>query len=219
MHLSQDLAELNVSRYKAWSRRATARNSRPAMWAFDGDVYEGLRARTLSTEDIAWAQAHVLMLSGLYGVLRPLDRLQPYRLEMGTSLPTARGANLYAYWHDTVVRHLDRLQSRDPQPIIINLASQEYFKVCEPRRDSVQALRARVIECVFEDRKDGQWMVIGFFAKRARGLMASHAIRARAATPDALLDFDAEGYVHARAASQPDRLVFRRKAPPPPRAT
>ncbi len=211
MDLSEDLARLNVKRYKAWSTRATERNSRPAMWAFNGDVYDGLRASTLNEDEIAWAQKHVLMLSGLYGVLRPLDRLQPYRLEMGTSLATERGNSLYAWWGDTVAAHLNKLQAREREPLVINLASQEYFKVTQARLGREKVLRARVVECVFEDWKDGNWKVISFFAKRARGMMARHAIEQRATTPEALTDFHADGYRFAVRASEPDRLVFRRR--------
>jgi cytoplasmic iron level regulating protein YaaA (DUF328/UPF0246 family) len=211
MHLSDDLARLNVDRYRAWSTRATAHNSRPAMWAFDGDVYDGLQARTLEADDIAWAQKHVLMLSGLYGVLRPLDRLQPYRLEMGTGLVTERGASLYAYWGDAVAAHLNALQSRERDPVVVNLASQEYFKVTQARIGREKVLRARVVDCVFEDWRSGTWKVISFFAKRARGMMARHAIAQRATTPEALEDFRADGYALARRASARDRLVFRRR--------
>jgi cytoplasmic iron level regulating protein YaaA (DUF328/UPF0246 family) len=211
MDLSDDLAHLNVARYKAWSSRATARNSRPAMWAFDGDVYDGLEARTLGADDIAWTQKHVLMLSGLYGVLRPLDRLQPYRLEMGTSLETARGANLYGFWGGTVASHINQLQAREREPIVVNLASQEYFKVTQARQGRAKVLRARVVDCVFEDWKAGEWKVISFFAKRARGMMARHAIATRAQAPKQLESFATDGYVFAPHASEPDRLVFRRR--------
>jgi cytoplasmic iron level regulating protein YaaA (DUF328/UPF0246 family) len=214
MDLSDDLAHLNVARYRAWSRRATARNSRPAMWAFDGDVYDGLQARSLQAEDIAWAQRHVLMLSGLYGVLRPLDRLQPYRLEMGTALATERGGNLYGFWGDTVAAHLNRLQAREREPIVVNLASQEYFKVTQARLGRAKVLRARVVECVFEDWKAGEWKVISFFAKRARGMMARHAIATRALEPKQLESFATDGYAFAVHASEPDRLVFRRRHAP-----
>ncbi len=211
MDLSEDLATLNVKRYKAWSTRATERNSRPAMWAFNGDVYDGLRASTLNDDEIAWAQKHVLMLSGLYGVLRPLDRLQPYRLEMGTGLVTDRGGSLYAWWGDTVAAHLNKLQAKERDPVVVNLASQEYFKVTQAKAGRGKVLKARVVECVFEDWKDGHYKVISFFAKRARGMMARHAIERRAQTPEALLDFHEDGYRHAARASEPDRLVFRRR--------
>ena len=211
MDLSDNLARLNVARYAAWSTRANDRNSRPAMWAFDGDVYDGLKAATLNDAEIAWAQEHVLMLSGLYGLLRPLDRLQPYRLEMGTGLVTERGNSLYAWWGDSVAVRLDKLLAREVEPLVINLASQEYFKVTQARRGREKVLRARVVDCVFEDWKDGNWKIISFFAKRARGMMARHAIEQRAETPEALVDFHADGYRHAVRASEPDRLVFRRR--------
>lgn len=208
MELSDTLARLNVGRYAAWSTRFTAHNSRPAAIAFNGDVYEGLQAASLGADDWAWAQRHVRILSGLYGVLRPLDKLQPYRLEMGTRLPTPGGArNLYEFWGDTIADALNEEQRGQAAPVIVNLASQEYAKAAlRP------ALRARVVECVFEQRQAGQWKVISFFAKRARGLMARHAILRRAASPKVLREFDAEGYAFDAAASDADRLVFRRDA-------
>ena len=206
MHLSQPLAELNVERYRQWRPRFTARNSLPAVLAFDGDVYDGLAARQLSPDDLHWAQDHVAILSGLYGVLRPLDRMQPYRLEMGTALATDHGRNLYEFWGDTLAEHLNRRAAAQAVPVIVNLASQEYFRAVDRR-----ALVPRVVECVFEDWSDGAWKVIGFFAKRARGLMARHAVTQRIGHPDGLLEFAADGYRHDTAASRPDRLVFRRR--------
>ncbi len=206
MSLSPALAELNVARYRAWRSRATPRNSKPAALAFDGDVYGGLQAPTLSAADLRWAQDHVAILSGLYGVLRPLDRLQPYRLEMGTRLPNARGKDLYAYWGDTLAEHLNARAEADASPVIVNLASQEYFRAADRK-----ALRPRVIECVFEEWKGGGYKVISFFAKRARGLMARHAITNRIATPAGLKRFDAEGYGFDASASGADRFVFRRR--------
>jgi cytoplasmic iron level regulating protein YaaA (DUF328/UPF0246 family) len=211
MTLSDDLARLNVERYQAWSTRATARNSRPAMWAFNGDVYQGLKAATLNDDEIAWAQRHVLMLSGLYGVLRPLDRLQPYRLEMGTGLATDRGRSLYDWWGDTVAAHINKLQARERDPLVINLASHEYFRVTQAKRGREKVLKARVVDCVFEEWKDGNWKIVSFFAKRARGMMARHAIERRATCTEALTEFREDGYRFAVQASEPDRLVFRRR--------
>ena len=206
MELSDALAALNVARYGAWQPEATQDNSKPAVLAFNGDVYEGLDAHTLRTADLSWAQEHLVVLSGLYGALRPLDRLQPYRLEMGTSLPNPRGRDLYAFWGDTVAQYLNERLQGERRPLVLNLASQEYAKVAlRP------ALNARVVECQFEDWKGGRWKVISFFAKRVRGLMARHAITRRAASLKALEDFCAEGYALDRAASEPDRLVFRRR--------
>ena len=206
MDLSDALATLNVERYKAWSPQFTPANSKPAAFAFDGDVYGGLRAPELGLADLRWAQRHVAILSGLHGVLRPLDRLQPYRLEMGTRLPNRHGKDLYAYWGDAVAQHLNERAAADATPVIVNLASTEYFRVADRKR----VLVPRVIECVFEDWKNGRYKVISFFAKRARGLMARHAITERIATPAGLETFDAEGYRFEAAASARDRLVFRR---------
>ncbi|MBC7957816.1 MAG: peroxide stress protein YaaA [Cytophagales bacterium] len=209
MDLSEALATLNVARYATWSKRFTERNSKPAVLAFNGDVYEGLNASTLGEADLAWAQEHVSILSGLYGLLRPLDRIQPYRLEMGTSLATARGKNLYEFWGDTLARQLNRHlgpRKSGEQPVVVNLASQEYFRVMQGK-----ALKARVIECVFEDWKGSGYKIISFFAKRARGLMLRHAITQRLDDPAGLKKFRAEGYRFERAVSEPDRLVFRRR--------
>ena len=208
MDLSEPLARLNVERYAAWSPQFTPANSRPAALAFDGNVYGGLKANELSPAEWRWAQQHVAILSGLHGVLRPLDRLQPYRLEMGTRLPNPNGEDLYAYWGDTLAEHLNERLAADASPVVVNLASNEYFRAADRKR----VLKARVVECVFEDWKNDRYKVISFFAKRARGLMARHAIERRVATPAGLKTFDAEGYRFDPAASQRDRLVFRRRA-------
>ena len=207
MGLSDALSTLNVERYRIWSTEFTPQNSKPAVLAFNGDVYGGLDAATLTAADLGWAQNHLAILSGLYGVLRPLDLLQPYRLEMGTRLDNGRGKNLYAYWGDLLAEHLNEQLAADKSPVIVNLASQEYFKAVNR-----QVLLPRVIECVFEDWKNGDYKIISFFAKRARGLMARHAIKHRIATPVGLKEFNAEGYAFAPAQSAPDRMVFRRKA-------
>jgi uncharacterized protein len=206
MDISPALAELNVARFKAWSTRNTDLNSRPAVLAFNGDVYGGLGAKTLSFNDLVWAQTHVAILSGLHGVLRPLDRLQPYRLEMGTALANPRGNSLYAFWGDTVAETLSARVVGHKAPVIVNLASQEYFRVADR-----PALSARVVECVFEDWKGGEYKVISFFAKRARGLMARFAITERIDLPARLTAFHADGYAYDAAVSAPDRLVFRRR--------
>ncbi|MEP7099859.1 MAG: peroxide stress protein YaaA [Burkholderiales bacterium] len=207
MDLSEALATLNVERYATWSPQFTPANSKPAALAFDGDVYGGLRAPELSLADLRWAQKHVAILSGLHGVLRPLDRLQPYRLEMGTRLPNPHGKDLYAYWGDSIAEHLNERAAADASPVIVNLASTEYFHAADRKK----VLVPRVIECVFEDWKNGQYKIISFFAKRARGLMARHAIKKRIATPAGLKKFDAEGYRFEAAVSERDRFVFRRR--------
>ncbi len=206
MSISDRLAALNVARYAAWQTEATAANARQALLAFDGDVYAGLDARSLSLPDLQWAQQHLAILSGLYGVLRPLDWMQPYRLEMGTRLATPAGANLYRFWGTRIAEHLDERLAGERAPLVVNLASQEYFKAV-----ALPALRARVLECVFQDWHGGQYKVIGLHAKRARGLMARWAIQQRARSPRSLQGFDSEGYAFAADASTPGRLVFRRR--------
>ena len=206
MDISDALATLNAARYQAWSKTFTPHNARQAVLAFDGDVYDGLQGRSLKPADLQWAQDHVRILSGLYGVLRPLDWMQPYRLEMGTQLPVGKARNLYQFWGDTVAEHLNRQLAADKTPVVVNLASQEYARVVDRN-----ALKARVIDCVFEEWKSGTWKIISFNAKKARGLMVRHAIMKRIDTPRKLEGFKLEGYAFDKAASQPDRLVFRRK--------
>ena len=206
MDLSESLARLNAERYRAWKKQVTPDNAKPALLAFNGDVYVGLEPYTLTSADLDWAQSHLAILSGLYGALRPLDLIQPYRLEMGTRLATRDAETLYGYWGDRVARHLNARLAGEPVPVIVNLASQEYFKVADRR-----ALKARVVECVFEDWKTDRYKIVSFFAKRARGLMARHAIQRRIERPEDLTGFAAAGYAYDLAASEPDRLVFRRR--------
>lgn len=209
MSLSDALSGLNVARYQAWSPKFTAKNSKQAALAFNGDVYGGLDAKTLQADELAWAQDHVCILSGLYGVLRPLDRMQPYRLEMGTRLANAQGKDLYHFWATPIAAYLNQRLQADKSPVIINLASQEYFKAVDRK-----ALKGRVIDCVFEEFKNGQYKIISFMAKRARGLMARFAVQHQITTPKQLEKFNLEGYVFDEATSKPDRLVFRRLAKP-----
>ncbi|QJC55629.1 hypothetical protein HC248_00911 [Polaromonas vacuolata] len=206
MKLSDALANLNVARYQTWSPRFTAQNAKQAVLAFNGDVYEGLNAKTLSERHLIWAQQHVCILSGLYGVLRPLDWMQPYRLEMGTALVTKHGKNLYQFWGTQIADYLNAKAATDISPVIVNLASEEYFKVVDRK-----ALKARVVNCVFEDYKGGKYKIISFHAKRARGLMLRYAIENKLTSVDALEGFDAESYSFESEASTPDRLVFRRR--------
>jgi uncharacterized protein len=206
MDLSDALSALNAARYETWSPQFTAKNSKQAILAFNGDVYEGLDAKSLSLLELAWAQSHLGILSGLYGVLRPLDWMQPYRLEMGTSLHTEKGHNLYKFWGSQIAQYLNAQLASDKTPVLVNLASQEYFKSVDRK-----TLKTRVIECVFEDFKGDQYKVISFNAKRARGLMARYAVKNRISHPEGLLGFNLEGYAHAAVISEPDRLVFRRK--------
>lgn len=201
MSLSESLAELNVGRYAEWAPSFDTQSARQAVLAFNGDVYEGLRAQELSDEALEWAQEHLVMLSGLYGALRPLDLMRPYRLEMGTRLKTGRGANLYAFWGSRIAEYLNERGD----DVVVNLASEEYFKAVDPK-----ALKARVVQCVFQERKNDAWKIISFHAKRARGLMARHVIDQRINDPAGLKLFAAEDYAYAPDASTPDRLVFRR---------
>jgi len=205
MSLSDRLATLNAARYAAWSPHVSEANARQAIMAFNGDVYEGLQARTLSAADVAWAQQHVAILSGLYGVLRPLDWMQPYRLEMGTRLAVGDAANLYQFWGARIAQYLNQALADEAQPTVINLASQEYFKSVDRK-----VLQARVVECVFQDWNNGQYKIISFYAKRARGLMARWVIEQRATSPEQLAGFNMQGYAFAPEASTPKRLVFRR---------
>ncbi len=207
MDLSDALSALNVARYQAWTPKFTARNSKQAVLAFNGDVYGGLDAATLKPADLKWAQQHLCILSGLYGVLRPMDRMQPYRLEMGTPLANAQGGNLYRFWGTQISEYLNAQLAGKKTPIVVNLASQEYAKAVDRK-----ALQARVVDCVFEEFHKGVYKVISFPAKRARGLMARYAVQNRIASPKKLQGFDSEGYAFDASVSDADRLVFRRRA-------
>ena len=207
MHLSDSLSGLNVARYQAWRRRPMPAQVKQAVLAFNGDVYEGLQAATLEAPALQWLQDHVCILSGLYGVLRPLDAMQPYRLEMGTALVNPRGKNLYEFWGGRIADYLNQRLAPEQQPVLVNLASQEYFKAVDRK-----TLKARVVDCVFEDFSGGKFKIVSFHAKRARGLMARFAAEHQATQPQQLQAFDSEGYAFCAAASDGDRLVFRRQA-------
>jgi uncharacterized protein len=206
MDISDALATLNADRYRAWSPKFTPLNAKQAVLAFNGDVYDGLDAKSLKPSDLQWAQDHVCILSGLYGVLRPLDWMQPYRLEMGTALQVGTARSLYQFWGGTIAGYLNTRLAADKTPVVVNLASQEYFRSVD-----LKALKARVVECVFEEWKGGNWKVISFSAKKARGLMARYAVMKRIQTPRKLEGFNLEGYAFDPQASQPERLVFRRR--------
>ena len=205
MKLSDSLAGLNVARFQAWRPKFSAKNSKQAALAFNGDVYRGLQANSLGMDDLTWLQDHVCILSGLYGVLRPLDWMRPYRLEMGTRLANAHGDNLYKFWRPTIAAYLNQRLQRDVSPVVVNLASNEYFNAVD-----VKALKARVVECVFEEHRGGQYKIISIMAKRARGLMARYAVTHKVLAPRQLEGFDAEGYAFDPDASRPERMVFRR---------
>lgn len=204
MGISSELAALNASRYGSFRRRPRTASLRPAVLTFAGDVYRGLDAWSLSATELESAQPRLRILSGLYGVLRPLDGIQPYRLEMGTKLATDRGANLYEFWSDTITKELRR--DAGAAGVVVNLASKEYFQAV-----NTSMLRRRVVECVFTDQSPrGEFRIVSFYAKRARGLMARFILDQGATTPDQLRDFHTEGYAYAPAESSRDVLVFRR---------
>lgn len=205
MGISDRLAQLNAARFAAWDAHFPADKTRAAIYAFNGDVYEGFDAASLDAQSMRWANDHIVILSGLYGALKPLDALQPYRLEMGTALDNPRGPHLYAWWGSQIAQYIQQQLNNDPHPIIINLASQEYFKAVDKK-----VLTSPIIECVFQDYKNGQWKIISFHAKRARGLMARHLATTRAQTLDDVRSFSAEGYTFAPAVSDATKLVFRR---------
>ena len=203
MKLSDKLASLNVARYNSWPTRLTTDNAKQAILAFKGDVYTGLDATSLSSDQLNYAQQHLRILSGLYGVLRPLDLMYPYRLEMGTKLDNPRGKNLYQFWDDRLTTSLNEELDRDSSPVVINLASNEYFKAIKPK-----TLNARLITPVFKDSKSGQYKIISFYAKKARGLMARYIIENEVNAPEALKDFDYEGYRFAESMSEGNTWVF-----------
>lgn len=206
MDISDALAVLNVTRYADWAPPFTPTNAKQAVLAFAGDVYEGLDAAHLSVEDLEYAQGCLRMLSGLYGLLKPLDLIQPYRLEMGTKLDNLRGKDLYAFWGTQLAEALNAQLAGEDDPVVVNLASEEYFKAIKPK-----LLKARVMQPVFEDWKGGKFKIISFYAKRARGLMARYAITQRAKTPENLKSFDLEGYRFVSDVSDDKTLVFRRQ--------
>jgi uncharacterized protein len=208
MSISDPLAQLNFQRYAEWSPKFDTRNAKQAVLAFNGDVYEGFDAKTLSSADLDFAQKHVRVLSGLYGLLRPLDLLQPYRLEMGTRFVNARGKDLYAFWGERITQALNAQLKKNARAarVLVNCASGEYFKSVKPK-----LLEAPVITPVFEDWKGGRFKIISFHAKRARGLMARYAVENRLDAPEQLKGFDAEGYTFDADASNDSTYVFRRR--------
>lgn len=210
MRLSDPLARLNFQRYADWSREFSTDNAKQAILAFNGDVYAGLGAKTLGAADLDYAQQHVRILSGLYGVLRPLDLMQPYRLEMGMRLANARGKDLYAFWGERITQALNEQFGRSGEQgmsrVLVNGASNEYFRAVKPEK-----LDAPIVTPVFEDWKGGRYRIISFYAKRARGLMTRYIVENRLDEPEALKDFDAEGYAFERAASDDFTYVFRRR--------
>lgn len=206
MDLSDPLALLNFNRYADWKLPFTPENSKQAVLAFDGDVYDGLSAKTLSAEDLDFAQQHVRILSGLYGILKPLDLMQPYRLEMGTKFANKAGKDLYEFWGERLLKAINAELGEMSRPVAVNLASEEYFKAAVGRK-----INGALIQPVFEDWKNGQYKIISFYAKRARGLMTRYAVLNRLNDPEGLKDFADDGYVFAPEVSDERRWVFRRR--------
>ena len=208
MNLSTELADLNYERYGEWQTPFTPENAKQAALAFKGDVYLGLDAATLNDRDWAWAQKHLRILSGLYGLLKPLDLIQPYRLEMGTKLANPKGDDLYAFWGKRLTCALNEAIAEQRQPVLVNLASTEYF-------DSVDenAIEARIITPTFKDLKNGRYRFLSFYAKKARGLMARYIIDNRVSTLKGLRDFDVAGYYFSESQSRGDNWVFLRDKP------
>lgn len=206
MTISEPLAQLNVTRYASWSKHASTENAKQAVFAFNGDVYEGLDAPSLNVSQLDYLQSHLRILSGLYGALRPLDLMQPYRLEMGTRLETAKGRDLYAFWGSAVTDVLKAVANEIGATALVNLASEEYFKVVQPTRFAVP-----LIAPVFQDWKNGQYKIISFHAKRARGLMTRYAAINRITDATDLKNFDSEGYTFAPEDSSATRWIFRRR--------
>ncbi|NRP93970.1 MULTISPECIES: peroxide stress protein YaaA [unclassified Marinobacterium] len=205
MKLSDKLASLNVARYQSWVKEHNETNAKQAMLAFKGDVYTGLDADSFDEADYQFAQNHLRILSGLYGLLKPMDLMQPYRLEMGTKLENEAGKNLYSYWGSTITDRLNDELDSDKTPVVVNLASNEYFKSVQAK-----ALNARLISPEFKDLKNGQYKIISFYAKKARGLMTRYAIKNRIENPEDLKQFDLEGYAFNASMSEGDKWVFTR---------
>ncbi|MBO9433860.1 peroxide stress protein YaaA [Ruegeria sp. R13_0] len=203
MDLSDDLARLNRDRYRAFADAPELEATRPAALAFAGDTYQGLEASSLDTDEMAWAQDHLRILSGLYGVLRPLDAIQPYRLEMGSKLKTRRGKNLYEYWRDQLSKALNAQGAEVGSEVLVNCASQEYFGAVD-----LKALNLKVITPVFMEDKAGTPKIVSFFAKKARGAMARYIIQHRLTDLAGLLDFDSGGYEYRPDLSEDDKPVF-----------
>lgn len=206
MKLSDKLAGLNAARFGEWNTPFTTANAKHAIHSFKGDVYVGLDADTLSNDDLEFAQSHLRILSGLYGLLRPLDLMQAYRLEMGTKLDNTRGKNLYEFWGDKITDTLNTSLKAANSEILVNLASTEYFKAVKAKN-----VNAQIITPVFKDYKNGQYKIISFYAKKARGLMVRYMIDKRVSTPQQLEAFDYEGYQYDAEQSNDTTMVFMRK--------
>jgi cytoplasmic iron level regulating protein YaaA (DUF328/UPF0246 family) len=205
MHLSMNLAELNFERYYQWKQDYSKEEAKQCLLAFKGDVYAGMDAESFSAKDLDFAQSHLRILSGLYGLLRPLDLMMPYRLEMGTRLENARGKNLYEFWGDTITSAINKQLKAQKDDILINLASNEYFKSVKPKQ-----IKGRIITPQFKENKNGTYKMIGIYAKKARGLMSRFILLNRLKNPEDIKGFDYEGYQINEDLSKGDQWVFTR---------
>ena len=205
MSISDKLASLNVARFAQWQLEHNLQNSKAALFAFKGDVYTGLAAETLTPDQVQYAQVHLRMLSGLYGLLKPLDLMQPYRLEMGTKLVNSKGKDLYAFWGNIITECLQQAIDEQNDNVLVNLASDEYYKSVQD-----QQLKAQIIKPIFLDNKNGKYKVISFYAKKARGLMCRYLIQHRISDVEQLKEFDLGGYWFDRASSTKTEFVFKR---------
>ncbi len=206
MGVSQKIADLNVKRFKSWKKPFTTENAKQAILAFKGDVYAGLDAETMKANDFKFAQKHLRILSGLYGLLYPMDLMQPYRLEMGKKLTTKRGKNLYEFWGDKITEALNQQLKKLKSDSLINLASNEYFKSVKPK-----LLNAKVVTPTFKDYKNGDYKMISFFAKKARGSLSRYVIDNRITNPEDMKSFDVDGYKFNKKYSKDNNWVFTRK--------
>lgn len=204
MKISEKLSDLNYERYQEWSTKHAKNNARPAVLTFNGDAYQGLDAQRFNEDELLFAQDHLRILSGLYGLLKPLDLMQAYRLEMGTSLKINDARNLYQFWGEKITNQLNK-DLKKAGKVLVNVASNEYFKVLQPKN-----IDARIIECQFKDFKNGKYKTIMTYAKKARGMMCRYIVQNKLINPDDLLGFNLDGYEYNDSLSEQNNLVFTR---------
>jgi hypothetical protein len=208
MGVSENISKLNVGRYRDFKTPFTLANARQALFAFKGDVYSGIDINTFKADDLAYAQKHLRILSGLYGCLRPLDLIQPYRLEMKTKLANSRGDNLYQFWGDSITENINKELLKQDEPVLINLASAEYFKSIKPG-----LLKGRLLNINFKETKNGKTRVVAIFAKRARGMMTDYILRNKIEKPTAIKKFSTGGYKFSKNDSDESQWTFVRPQP------
>ncbi|GAA0418451.1 peroxide stress protein YaaA [Cocleimonas flava] len=208
MDVSENISNLNVQRFQDWNRDFNTQNAKAALFAFKGDVYSGIQKESYNDDDLAYAQNHLRILSGLYGALRPMDLIQPYRLEMKTRLKNPRGDNLYQFWGDKITQQLNESLEGQTEKVLINLASNEYFKSVKPK-----ILDGKILSVNFKETKDGKTRVIAIFAKKARGMMADFILRNRIEHPEDIKDFGSDGYKFDAKESTDNNWVFSRPQP------